>query len=286
MRLAVARPCNSRLFRALAGRVMLVTSILVLPPTTAVAQSSPPPASPASLVRYRLRVLGVFDEATGEPVEGAEVGDILTGASALTTKTGTVSLFFLPDGGGLVRIRKLGYASTSLAVRISPADTVPITILLTRAVELPAVVTRDSAVHHTSPGMRGFDERQRAGFGHFVTEAELRKADDRKLGDVIRARVPGLVLVPGAGGAAYMVAQRNCQTDAKRGPCSTPRCYVHVYLDGALIDNGDRASLRTDFSRMDVNQLGGVEYYADGASVPVQYSTTGADCGVLLLWER
>lgn len=37
---------------------------------------------------------------------------------------------------------------------------------------------------------------------------------------------------------------------------------------------------------MDVNQLAGVEYYADGASVPIQYSTTGADCGVLLLWSR
>lgn len=220
-------------------------------------------------------------------MEGVEIGDILTGASALTTKTGTVSLFFLPDGGGLVRIRKIGYASTTLAVRISPADTVPITILLTRAVELPAVVTRDSAVKHSSPGMRGFDERQRAGFGHFVTEAELRKADDRKLGDVIRSRVPGLVFLPGSGGATYMVAQRNCgTTDPRKGACSAPRCYVHIYLDGALIDNGERASLRTDFSRMDVNQLGGVEYYADGASVPVQYSTTGADCGVLLLWSR
>ena len=220
-------------------------------------------------------------------MEGVEVGDILTGASALTTKTGTVSLFFLPDGGGLVRIRKIGYASTTLAVRISPADTVPITIILARAVELPAMVTRDSAPHHLSPGMRGFDERQRAGFGHFVTEAELRKADDRKLGDVIRSRVPGLVFLPGSGGATYMVAQRNCGTaDPRKGACSAPRCYVHIYLDGALIDNGERASLRTDFSRMDVNQLGGVEYYADGASVPVQYSTTGADCGVLLLWSR
>jgi hypothetical protein len=78
-----------------------------------------------------------------------------------------------------------------------------------------------------------------------------------------------------------MVAQRNCQTaDPRRGACSAPRCYVHVYLDGALIDNGERASMRTDFSRMDVNQLAGVEYYADGASVPIQYSTTGADSGV------
>ncbi|MEP6496109.1 MAG: TonB-dependent receptor plug domain-containing protein [bacterium] len=261
---------------------------LLLPAT---ARTQQPPQSQPTVItaRHRLRILGVFDEASGEPVEGAEVADLLTGAAASTTRTGTVSLFFLPEGGGLVRIRKVGYAATTLAVRISPDDTIPITVLLSKAVELPAVVTRDSAPHYTSPGLRGFEQRRGASSGgYFVAEADLRKADDRKLGEVLRSRVPGLVFIGGSGGANYLVSQRNCGSlgASSKQPCARPRCYVHVYQDGSLIDNGEVASIRTDFTRLDVNQFAGVEYYAGGASVPAQYSTTGADCGVLLLWSR
>ncbi len=82
---------------------------------------------------YRYRFLGVYDAATGEPVEGVEVADALTGAKALTTKTGTVSLMFLPEGGSLVRVAKAGYETQTLTVPISPADTSPVTVILTHA---------------------------------------------------------------------------------------------------------------------------------------------------------
>src|SRR5436305_11035755 len=53
---------------------------------------------------YRNRILGIFDVLTGQPIEGVLVKDILNKTSSLTTKTGTVGLFFLPDGGAFVSI--------------------------------------------------------------------------------------------------------------------------------------------------------------------------------------
>jgi hypothetical protein len=83
-----------------------------------------------SLARYRFRLLGAYDAATGDPIVDLAVTDSTTGVSARTTSTGTVSLFFLPEGTSMVRLRHAGYRDTTITVMISPRDTLPITLLL------------------------------------------------------------------------------------------------------------------------------------------------------------
>jgi hypothetical protein len=84
----------------------------------------------STLPPYRIRILGVYDDATGAPIAGAEIVDAATGTYATTTATGTVSLAYLPDGVSVVRIRKSGYAELKLDVTISANDTTPITVVL------------------------------------------------------------------------------------------------------------------------------------------------------------
>jgi hypothetical protein len=95
-----------------------------------------PPARPfyraATVPAYRSRLLGVFDDLSGEVIEGADVVDVLSGLRARTSSTGTVSLIFLPEGEVLVRVEKAGYEAKTLRVAISPKDTVPITLTLDR----------------------------------------------------------------------------------------------------------------------------------------------------------
>lgn len=255
-------------------------------PSPGRAQTPAKPDSNAA-IRYRFRLLGVYDAQTGDPVEGVEVGDVLSKASAMTSKTGTVSLFFLPDGGALVRLRKIGYETQTLAVSISPADTIPITVTLNHATALPAVVVSDSAPKFMTPGMRMFAEHQKLGFGHFLTDTLFRKYESSSLANFLSSRFPGVLTVQGPNGAKYLASGRKmCSGRALRG-CTSPSCFVSVYQDGARIyDANSSNTLRVDFEHMSPRDYEAAEFY-QGAEVPPEYNSTGAsDCGVLVLWSR
>ena len=101
--------------------------------TAALVEVAPAPAADAApLAPYRLRIIGVFDDETGKPVEGVEVVDARTGWKVRTTDTGTATLSFLGEGANTVRLVHPAYRAVELPVTIAPADTVPITTTLTR----------------------------------------------------------------------------------------------------------------------------------------------------------
>ncbi|MDB4877898.1 MAG: hypothetical protein JWM41_4344 [Gemmatimonadetes bacterium] len=256
---------TSSMSRVLSGLLIPVLALAVeaLPLR---AQTPGAPAAPS----YRHRLLGVFNAQTGDPVEGAEVVDVMQRVSALTTKTGTVTLVFLPEGGSLLKIQKIGFEPTSLVVAISPADTLPVTIMLNPAAQvLPTMVTKDSAPHYISPGLRAFEERRKTGMGHFIAGDELRKNDNSTMTNVIR-RFPGVEITCITKG----IRQGSCVAASMR-----QRCASQVYIDGV-------PSTDNDLQKIKVDEFAGVEYYAGGATTPPQYNRTGSACGVLLFWSR
>jgi hypothetical protein len=85
-----------------------------------------------SVPAFRNRLLGLYDDTNGEPLAGAVVLNTVNGDRVQTTSTGTVSLAFLPAGKTMIKISKPGYRDFSFEVSISPADTVPLTIVLER----------------------------------------------------------------------------------------------------------------------------------------------------------
>ena len=238
---------------------------------------------------YRYRFLGVYDAATGNPIENAEVRDMLSGTTAMTTRTGTVSLMFLPEGGGLVRVRKLGFEPQTFMVPISPTDTAPVTVVLVRtdaAQQLPTVVVRDSAVKYLSPALRGFEERRRMGLGHFIPEAEMRKNDNHTMADVLISHMPGLMIGPAPLGAEFIVSTRKmCQGGALAG-CKFPNCYPTVLVDGIKANMGMTPRLPPDWSKILPTDYAAVEFYAGPAEAPIEFSGSANECGLLLLWTR
>jgi hypothetical protein len=208
------------------GSILCWTLALAVASATAGAQGNPKPDSTAKqptsqrvpVPPYRNRIVGVFDAQTYQPVEGAEVSDVMVGTKSVTSSTGNVSLFFLPAGASLVRIRKLGYEAQTFMVSITPQDSSPVTVVLSRVTELKPVVTIDSSRHFISEGLNGFEERKKLGIGRFVDDAQLRKDEGRQLSNEIVAHIPGAIVT--IGGRLLSVREG---------------CTPNIYLDNVLI---------------------------------------------------
>jgi hypothetical protein len=229
--------------------------------------------------RHRKRLLRAYDEQSGEPLESVEVMDVMSGTTAFTTKIGTVSLDFLPDGGSLVRLRKVGYAPLTTTVAISPADIAPVSILMRRSPrDTQTVVTRHSAPRYISPGLHGFEERRRAGLGgQFVDDASLRQLDGDSMSNVLR-RFHGATL----SGGRFVSTRTGSPEPAFKSRRDAETCGVAVYENGIK-----RASLAPiDFNKVRVDDYAGVEFYAGTETYPVWISPMDNDGGVLLLWTR
>ncbi len=270
---------------------------IVICATPVLGQAAPDKA--VGLPAYRARVLGVFDEASGAPLEGVRVINMQNGTFAQTTPTGTVSLSYLPEGGSLVRLQKIGYQTQTFLVAISPSDTTAITAVMKTVTQLPTMVTRESGRTYISPNLRNFEERKTEN-GYFLGEQDLRKNDDRPLATLLEGSMPSIQLVAGSASAYYLMRSPRCSSG---GP-------PQVYLDGVPINSIDpyapsqssqrfertapRTAARIDpdvprafnLSDFPVNTLGAVEWYPDGDTVPIEFGHTSNRCGALLLWTR
>ncbi len=232
----------------------------------------------------RTRVIGIFDSETGEPIDSAEVKDILTGLSALTTATGTV-LLPMDTSGALLRVRKLGYNMSTVVVANGAADTIPITLVLDRVGQLmPTVVTRARGVARGPADtvrkldLTGFYDRRRQGAAPpnaYISQAQIEHWAPTLMSDLTALS-----------GRPWM------------WDCT-------IYIDGALTPipkpnlGPGRAARNLDTginSMLDPSMVAGIEVYRAG-EVPPRYNATSAGGGamttgaehagcVTLIWTR
>ena len=254
----------------------------------------PPVRDPViSVPRPPLRILGAFDETSGEPLAGVEVTDLATGTLLTTTATGSANLTILIPRGGDIRLRKVGFAEQSMTVTMEQSDTVPITVLMKRVAELPAVITKDAAPKFLSPALRGFEERRKNhSSGYFINDSILRKEDNRQLGNVLVAHVPGAI-VKQISSANFLLKSPRCSSGGQ----------PDVYIDGVPLAHledlrwpmpkrsptrppPDAREFPIDLNQYQVHDFAGIEFYPDNATMPVQFSRTAAGCGALFLWTR
>jgi hypothetical protein len=266
-----------------------IVALFLLSPRPSHSQQSTQP-------NYIGRIVGVYDDRSGNPLDSVEIRDMLTGSFSYTTSTGTLSLFFVDTAGSLLRIRKFGYKPITLFVGNTPGLP-PLTVTLEPlAQKLPAVVTRDTVRQYIGPMLRGFEHRRRSGMGYFVPDSLLRKEESRPLANVLRAHVPTLEI------AEINIKGQRLTIAASHRTQAASLCQVDVYLDGVPLTSnrnggtlailGARRSGATateqgyvDLSQFLVSDLGGVEFH-NTSDMPAEFAHTGSGCGALYLWTR
>jgi hypothetical protein len=238
---------------------------------------------------YRLRLLGVFDEETGNPISGAKVSSVLGHMSTVTGPTGIVSLIFLSEGENLVRLQRLGYAAQTFMVNISPRDTMPLTMLMRHVISLQAMITTATISTIQSRRMSGFLEREKShAEGYFIDQSAIDKSGADQLADLLVARLPGL-MTEDVGANTYLTEPVRCRDGTKHGP-------PQVYVDGVpvaadfLATNGG-SSLPSDMTPFNLGaipltDIAGVEWYPDNTTLPMEFSSMSIRCGALLLWTK
>jgi hypothetical protein len=212
----------------------------------------------------------------------------------LTTRTnfaGEYRLRGIAPGRYLAIATAVGYRSVGDSVTVAVGEgNFHDFVLATRAIVLDSVVSKAAAPlpQHISPGLNGFEERyhNRKG-GYFVPDSIFRKEEDRPLADVIVAHVPGIMILRTSGSKAYLATGRGPSAGAMSG--KTVQCYPDVYLDGVMLvplPDPVRPIKAVDLSQFPAMELGAMEFYPGGASLPIQFNHTAAGCGALLLWSR
>jgi hypothetical protein len=231
-------------------------------------------------------------------VAGAEVSIPSVNRSTKTNYLGEFRFDRLTAGTYTIAIKQVGFEPLTDTITVGENGAIDRWFEMhPTSVTLAAVVTTDSQPQHISPALREFEERRRAGFGHFISEKDLRDAEGRDFANTIIGRIPGLTRfrVPmdnqGGHGQTYVGTARKCGEGPALMSCKGQGSYcpVTLFVDGVVVYNGSNSkdeSAIPDLAQFRAADYAGVEYYPGGAAIPSRFNMTSSGCGVMLLWTR
>jgi hypothetical protein len=209
-------------------------------------------------------------DARGSSISKAEIVVTNTTLHVETGSDGRFELANLPSGPVEVIVRRLGFSPAKIALELTTGEVRDIRVLLS-----PVVMMMDS-IEVTAPGpvievsYGGFETRRSRGFGTFITREEIEKKRARVPSDLFRT-VSGVKLIRDSG-TPTVVSNR----------LGSMICPLRVFIDGA---NYPLYGQSLD-ALVQVGDIGAIEVYAGGATVPPQFGGRESTCGVIAIWTR
>jgi hypothetical protein len=239
----------------------------------------------AAALRGDASVLSGRVTGGGAPIANVQVWIVLADTMVVTDSAGRFRIAGLSAGQHIVQLRRLGYDVKRDSVTLRRQEETVRDFMLDAVPQLDTMRTIADQMKYNVPRLRDFENRRLSGNGgRFISEAELRKNEQRTVADVIRSYVPGLKVVDYRG--QRLVSSTSAPAITLRPlPGNGPSgCWVSVYLDGIPMYDGEGAP--PDMNQFFGSNLSGVEYYGSGANVPIQFKNIRNNCGTLLLWTR
>jgi hypothetical protein len=212
--------------------------------------------------------------AAGRPVEGAQVVVDGSARSATTDSRGAFTLSGIPDGTRMAEARALGYAPARVMIEPSRAEQRTVSIVMSKRVNTLDAVTVYGTKGQRVNDLNGFAQRQRTGFGKFLTPQQIEQAGALSVCDLLR-HIIGL-RVEDTNISGCTATLRNAMVGMGG---RTPRaCEPTVYLDGMKLSEsvGDLARM------VSPHEIMGIEVYSSSTEPP---QFPGA-CGSLIVWTK
>lgn len=225
------------------------------------------------------QILGgrVMDKTSNEPIPEAVV-EVLNpaGRSMQRTRTDRDGFFVFElrePGEYRVRTSRVGYQTvTSAGVQVESRQTVQVEVhISTGEVELEPlrVTARSQPPRSAFLEREGFYDRERSGFGIFLTPYELSQHNAATMTSELFRGVAGVNLTP-AGPGRYRINM------TRSGGSCPPR----ILLDGSPVADADVDSF---VEPQDVN---GIEIYRGPSEVPGRWMGQRSSCGLIVIWTK
>ena len=242
---------------------VIVMSIAVATLGTAQVESS----SSASCTRLTGKVADSF----GAAIAKAEIVVSNTTLRAQSGDDGHFELGGIPAGPIEVIVRRLGFAPAKIPLQMDLGELKDIRVLLAPVatpIDSVAVVAEAPAVEKA---FGGFEMRKSRGFGTFITREQIVKKNPRLTTDLFRT-VNGVKLLRENGTPTVVSTRLGTMA----------YCPVRYFLDGASLPLYGQ-SIDTMVQPADI---GAIEIYPGGATVPPQFGGRESACGVVAIWTR
>jgi len=231
----------------------------------------------------------VTDGDPAAPLPGAEITIPALNFGARADSLGRFFFRDIPKGSFKVVIRRVGYNAIAINARFSGSDTLAADFaLIPSAVALDTVNVLGTATQYGK--FLEFEDRRAHGGGAFLTRVDLEREKDRQLGEIV-ARLPGLKV--NRYGAESAVASSRYSGGMFRGGDSMDRrkgaprgCYSQVYIDNVRVFSSDANEALFNINAIPASTIQGIEYYASREETPIQYASSRAECGTMLIWTR
>lgn len=238
----------------------------------------------------------------GNVVLLSENGDPV--AAARSDTNGVFILNAPTPGRYLIQATRLGYRRwVDGPVALAPADTVEVEFHLAELVLAldPLTITAEEAGTRYLQRV-GFFERQKASFGHFITQDKIESRHATHITQLLSA-IPGVTIMPVGSSLGRVRVQMRGSHLSDGGAC-LPR----VYIDNLMVIRGEaRSGSRLDpdggilddptlspeegpdpylDDMVDPMHVQAIEVYRSGLQVPAEYGGGFQECGVIVVWTN